>query len=146
MEMLSSVHSIIWYFLLINCINPTSSRKWRHHQSTVSWDQSLHLQWLMTSFPHCKSNADLHPKTTLPPPCSIWIQAAHCAVWQCCRTVCEIQSMQNCIVRWLHAVWSSRETTLNLDRGCGSSKYGFSVHVESPNMSQCLTIIAGFSN
>ena len=30
-------------FLLMNSINATSGRKWRHHQPTVSWDQSLHF-------------------------------------------------------------------------------------------------------
>ena len=44
-----------------------------------------------------------------------------------CNTVRE-----QCNARSLHAVLSSRNTTLNLDRGSGSSESRFSIRVESP--------------
>ena len=44
----------------------------------------------------------------------IWIRAACCTVWQCFGTVREIQSSS--ATRSLRAMWSSHESTLNLDR------------------------------
>ena len=56
----------------------------------------------------------------------------------CCVTVRENDPVQQCNARSLRAVWSSRETTLNPDRGSGSSVPGFSARVESPNKTNIL--------
>ena len=48
----------------------------------------------------------------------------------------EWDPVQQCNAHSLRGIWSSCETTLNPDWGSGSSEYGFSVHVESPNKPQ----------
>ena len=74
---------------------------------------------------------DLDPKTTfsphgldLDPGCML-----------CCMFVIRYSardSFQQCNAHSLCAMWSSCKTTLNPDRGSGSSESGFSAHVESP--------------